>query len=92
MSARNAQKKLIPADLKEFRYRRAALEQQCVALAMMQENFEAWIADLKVKYGVRGKFDIDITTGQLIPRVEISDRLHKKKKRGRQIAGKKATG
>ena len=62
-------KSLTPQDLIEFRLRRGAVEQAAAASLMMQLGFKAWGEELRKKYKVRGLFDIDIMSGQIVPRI-----------------------
>jgi len=61
---------LSPEDLDEFRMRRMAVEQSVVSTAMIQSGFRLWADEIRSKYFLEGKFDIDIQSGEVALRPE----------------------
>lgn len=65
-----APKVLGPGDLNEFRVRRAAVDQAVLASAMIQAGYGAWADELRARYGIVGKFDVNLATGEIVMREE----------------------
>jgi len=55
-------------DLQEFRLRRATLDTARFNFLMIEEAYNRWCKDICNKYGLSGKYDIDVQTGAITPR------------------------
>ncbi len=66
--AAKAVAKLNEQDLNEFRRRRAALESCAMQFQMAKESYSAWTDRIKKRYKMKGLFDVDPTSGQLVRR------------------------
>ena len=70
MSAKKAKAKpvkLSPEDLDEFKLRSAALQNARATLIMLQESFLEWSKGLRDRYGLPGKFEVNVQTGRAAP-------------------------
>jgi hypothetical protein len=56
---------LSPEDLQEFTLRRATLNNAKFQALMVEEAFQMWSKNLRAKYGLPVKFEIDPVTGKV---------------------------
>ena len=62
-----AKKALSQGDLQEFRLRHQALMIASHQQLLVKEAYDKWLADKGAEYGVKGKFEVNIQTGEIAP-------------------------
>lgn len=72
MPAPPPQARLTAEDLKEFRFRHAALQMSAHQHLMLKEAYEVWCAQTLVKYRVNGTANIRLDNGEIIVAKESS--------------------
>ena len=63
---REPKKKYLSADdLKQFRYKRSAVEQVTIMQKMIAESFKQWAEELKKQYRIKGDFLVNPADGEI---------------------------
>lgn len=60
--------RLTDRQLLEFQLRKTTVDHARNTLLMVEESFEKWCKDTVRSFGVEGKFDIDLKTGEIVKR------------------------
>lgn len=56
---------LLPDDVQEYRLRAAAMQTAQHNALMVSEAYQAWIKKTLEKYGLQGKYNLDLQTGHV---------------------------
>jgi hypothetical protein len=62
---KNVKKALSEGDLQEFRLRHQTLIIATHQQVLVQEAYDKWLVEKGVEYGVKGKFNVNLQTGEL---------------------------
>lgn len=56
---------LSATELQEFLQKRGAVQQAQITSQLIVAGYEVWANELRKRYGIKGKFEVDARTGQV---------------------------